>query len=155
MMWLSVLQGDWVFGKRHGHGSYYYLDGGKYEGEVGGWLSLSPLPSLPSPLCHPAHMCLLPGYCGAFPVDAFISPIYVTGFFPTGCRSACSLSHHALCALVLSYLVLGLRAVMRHVLCRAVGGRQDSRQGKVPLCQRQCLRWRGEHYVCVGGGGSP
>ncbi len=28
-------QGDWVFGKRHGYGHYYYLDGGKYEGEVG------------------------------------------------------------------------------------------------------------------------
>jgi hypothetical protein len=28
------LQGDWVFGKRHGQGTYYYLDGGKYEGEV-------------------------------------------------------------------------------------------------------------------------
>jgi len=22
-----------VFGKRHGHGTYHYLDGGKYEGE--------------------------------------------------------------------------------------------------------------------------
>lgn len=30
----SIVQGDWVFGKRHGYGLYFYLDGGKYEGEV-------------------------------------------------------------------------------------------------------------------------
>jgi len=29
----AVGQGEWVFGKRHGHGTYHYLDGGKYDGE--------------------------------------------------------------------------------------------------------------------------
>ena len=27
------LQGDWVYGKRHGYGVYYYADGSKYDGE--------------------------------------------------------------------------------------------------------------------------
>lgn len=26
-------QGTWVYGKRHGNGSYTYHDGGKYDGE--------------------------------------------------------------------------------------------------------------------------
>jgi hypothetical protein len=29
------VQGDWVYGKRHGNGVYNYHDGGKYDGE---WL---------------------------------------------------------------------------------------------------------------------
>ena len=30
---LGVEQGMWVYGKRHGNGTYTYHDGGKYEGE--------------------------------------------------------------------------------------------------------------------------
>ena len=29
----GVEQGIWEYGKRHGHGTYTYHDGGKYEGE--------------------------------------------------------------------------------------------------------------------------
>ena len=42
-------QGDWVFGKRHGFGHYYYLDGGKYEGEVGGSCTSAPYTGTASP----------------------------------------------------------------------------------------------------------
>ena len=30
---LLAAQGTWVYGKRHGNGSYTYHDGGKYDGE--------------------------------------------------------------------------------------------------------------------------
>lgn len=46
-MWLAR-QGTWVYGKRHGNGSYTYHDGGKYEGEwvddKVGWVGVSWLP---------------------------------------------------------------------------------------------------------------
>lgn len=32
-VWSPVAQGDWVYGKRHGYGVYYYADGSKYDGE--------------------------------------------------------------------------------------------------------------------------
>ena len=32
-MCLRPPQGTWVYGKRHGNGSYDYHDGGKYDGE--------------------------------------------------------------------------------------------------------------------------